>query len=419
MPIVSETSVLSSNDCEAYLYRFVNLNNHKTYVGVHKGSADDGYLHSSTNQEFKEALQQDDFSREILEYGSYKEMSQREHVMLSEVDAKNNETYYNLSNGFSQYNEPDLDKVTNLFNSIKDGLYQKNKEPLSIHENMDYLQVRFQHHGDHQANLKECIDVAKGDTDNCFGEGKGLTVVVFEGRGKKGTDLRIDGNHSVNAAVSSKHETSISVFRILFNDNLDYTDAETRMLANFLNKKDDIERKSMTEKDAIKYVIDNVASGVELNADVNVKALKSFGFKGSKAKGKIKTILTKAKQIIDTKKSKLEKGLLWIDYTAEQHKNTLEDVEKHYSNQHGWCSLSMSSGYYRLDRILQFLRNSNKVDPKIKNCMVLIHHPNTTLRDQWENGFFSEWKKIQDTFIANSGFTIEYKVMDQWTTDTK
>ena len=43
------------------------------------------------------------------------------------------------------------------------------------------------------------------------------------------------------------------------------------MLANFLNKKDDIERKSMTEKDAIKYVIDNVASGVELNADVNVK----------------------------------------------------------------------------------------------------------------------------------------------------
>ena len=163
----------------------------------------------------------------------------------------------------------------------------------------------------------------------------------------------------------------------------------------------------------------NVASGVELNADVNVKALKSFGFKGNKAKGKIKTILTKAKQIVDVQNHKLKKGLLWIDYTAEQHKNTLKDVEKHYSNLNGWCSLPMSSAYFRLDRILQFLRTSNNLDPKIKNCMVVIHHPNTTARDQWENGFFSEWKKIQDTFIANSGFTIEYKVMDQWTTDTK
>ena len=419
MPIVSEKSVLGSNSYEAYLYKFVNLVNLKTYIGVHKGSANDEYLHSSTNEEFKEALQQDDFSYEILEYGSYREMSHREYVILSEVDAKNNETYYNLSNGFSQYNEPDFDKVKDLFNQIKDGFYVKKKEPLSIHENMDYLQVRFQHHGDHQKNIKDCIDVANGDTDNCFGKNKGLIVVVLEGRGKKGTDLRIDGNHSVNASISSKHATSISVIRIPYEVNSDFTEIEIRMLANLLNKRDDIEKKSMSDKDAIKYVIDNVTSGVEWNSDINVKALKGFGFKGHKGKGKIKTILTKAKQVVDVQKEKLEKGLLWIDYTAEQHKNTLRDTEKYYSNMDGWCSLSMSSGYYRLDRILQFLRNSNEIDSNIKHCMVVIHHPNTRTRDEWNNGFYSEWKKIQDMFIAESGFTIEYTIMKEWTTDTK
>ena len=104
MPIISEKSVLGSNSYEAYLYKFVNLVNLKTYIGVHKGSANDEYLHSSTNEEFKEALQQDDFSYEILEYGSYKEMCQREYVMLSEVDAKNNDDYYN----HLQKNCPDL-----------------------------------------------------------------------------------------------------------------------------------------------------------------------------------------------------------------------------------------------------------------------------------------------------------------------
>ena len=418
MPIISEKSVLGSNSYEAYLYKFVNLVNLKTYIGVHKGSANDEYLHSSTNEEFKEALQQDDFSYEILEYGSYKEMCQREYVMLSEVDAKNNDDYYNLSNGFSQYREPDFEKVKDLFNQIKDGFYQRRKEPLTIHELMDYLQVRFQHHGDHQRNIKECIDVANGDTENCFGKGKGLTAIIFEGRGKKGTDLRIDGSHSVNAAVASKHATTISVIRIPFEVNSDFTEIEIRMLGNLLNKRDDIEKKSMSEKDGIKYIIDNVTSGIEWNSDINVKALKSFGFKGHKGKGKIKTILTKAKQVVDVQRNRLEKGLLWIDYTAMPHRNTLSDTEKFYSSQDGWCSMSMSSGYYRLDRIMQFLKTQNKLNPKIKSCMVIIHHPNTRTRDEWENGFYTEWKKIQDMFIANSGFFIEYKVMDVWTTDS-
>ena len=46
------------------------------------------------------------------------------------------------------------------------------------------------------------------------------------------------------------------------------------MLANLLNKKNAVARKEMSEQDAIKYVLDNNASGINWNADINVKALK-------------------------------------------------------------------------------------------------------------------------------------------------
>ena len=39
---------------EAYLYRYTNLPTKQQYVGIHKGSVDDGYKHSSTNTEFQE-----------------------------------------------------------------------------------------------------------------------------------------------------------------------------------------------------------------------------------------------------------------------------------------------------------------------------------------------------------------------------
>ena len=415
MPIVTEKSVLGSNNDEAYLYQLVNLNNKKRYVGVHKGSANDDYLHSSTNVELKKELQEDDFSYEILEYGSYKEMSQREHIILLEADAKNNDEFYNLSNGFPQYNEPDFKKVKNLFDQIKDNFYPKKKEPLSEHENMDALQVRFQNHGDHQKTIAEYVTVARGDTENCFGKGKGLVVVVFEGRGARGSDLRIDGNHSVHGSISSGLAHSINVIRIPYEVNQDFTDLEIRMLANLLNKKNAVARKEMSEQDAIKYVLDNNASGINWNADINVKALKAFGFNGNKGHGKICTILTKAKQLIDSRSKRVDNGLIWIDYSAEQHKTTLSDTADAYKTK-TCCVKVMSSGLYRLDRLLEYLRNQNMIKEEIKSLMVIIYHPNTTKKAEWP-ALITKWKAIQDTFLKGSGFKIDYEVMPSWTKD--
>ena len=88
-------------------------------------------------------------------------------------------------------------------------------ESVASQEAMKGYQVRFQHDDKHQREIKEAIDLAKGDTTNCFGKGQGVRAIVFEGRAEGGRDLRVDGNHSVNAASLSKHCHMIGVISCL------------------------------------------------------------------------------------------------------------------------------------------------------------------------------------------------------------
>ena len=56
---------------EAYLYRYTNLKTSQQYVGIHKGSVDDAYNHSSTNTEFQEVFSRtsSELKYECLYYG--------------------------------------------------------------------------------------------------------------------------------------------------------------------------------------------------------------------------------------------------------------------------------------------------------------------------------------------------------------
>ena len=76
----------------------------------------------------------------------------------------------------------------------------------------------------------------------------------------------------------------------------------------------------------------------------------------------------------------------------------------------------MSSGLYRLDRLLEYPRNQNKIREEIKSLMVIIYHPNTTKKSEWP-ALITKWKAIQDTFLKGSGFKIDYEVMPSWTKD--
>ena len=83
---------------EAFIYRWTNKSKGgKKYLGSHKGFVGDGYLDSSSNKDFKQdrADSSQEFIYEILEYGDYYEIVNRENKILLKADAENNDEYYN------------------------------------------------------------------------------------------------------------------------------------------------------------------------------------------------------------------------------------------------------------------------------------------------------------------------------------
>lgn len=87
---------------EAFLYRWTNTLNGKKYIGVHKGSPDDGYV-CSQSKTIKGSIWEDFdhryFVRDILMVGTYPEMIKYEEILLKGLNAAWSDEYYNKSNG--------------------------------------------------------------------------------------------------------------------------------------------------------------------------------------------------------------------------------------------------------------------------------------------------------------------------------
>ena len=82
---------------EAFVYCWKNTSNNKRYIGVHKGTLDDGYICSS--KYMMEDYNPTHFTRQILASGSFSDMLKFESTLCEKVDSAGNETYYNLHNG--------------------------------------------------------------------------------------------------------------------------------------------------------------------------------------------------------------------------------------------------------------------------------------------------------------------------------
>lgn len=73
------------------------------YVGVHKGTIDDGYIASGKffMQEYRK--RPEDFVRQIISCGNYSEMRVLESKILESVDAKRNPFFYNQHNSDGKF----------------------------------------------------------------------------------------------------------------------------------------------------------------------------------------------------------------------------------------------------------------------------------------------------------------------------
>ena len=69
--IVEQVIATPPASYEAYLYQYTNLVDGKAYVGIHKGSVDDTYNHSSTNEEFQKVSIAYRFQKKIRNCGRH------------------------------------------------------------------------------------------------------------------------------------------------------------------------------------------------------------------------------------------------------------------------------------------------------------------------------------------------------------
>lgn len=400
--IIEEVFAKSPKQYEGYTYEYTDLDSDRKYIGVHKGCVTDSYKHSSRNAEFNKIFQ-DSASRlkyEVLSYGTFREMLNLEHKLLKEVNAKDNPQYFNKTNGVQQYMTPDLESCREMVEMIQAKKFPITLEDKTEHVDMERLQVRYQDDDKLQKLITQKLDDAGGSVDKCN------PIVVFEGRGKEGGDVRIDGNHTFYGALASKHTVRIKIMRVPYQEGLHLTDLEMETVADLLNARPDIVKKPCNVADGIKHVKSWVYNGAELRDAELVKALQMMGF----TKGETTRILDGAEQELTEETEKNKNGSVFKNYKSGKYLQEMTARTQKLMAQDNTIALYMSSAKFSLERIVDSLYANRNDD--IKTVNVVIHHPSVAQERKWKENIQPQWLK-QLRFVMKQ-YNFNFIEMDMW-----
>lgn len=400
--IIEEVFAKSPKQYEGYTYEYTDLDTDRKYIGVHKGCVTDSYKHSSRNAEFNKIFQ-DSASRlkyEVLSYGTFREMLNLEHKLLKEVNAKDNPQYFNKTNGVQQYMTPDLESCREMVEMIQAKKFPITREDKNEHVDMERLQVRYQDDDKLQKLITQKLDDAGGSVEKCN------PIVVFEGRGKNGGDVRIDGNHTFYGALASKHTVQIKIMRVPYQEGLHLTDLEMETVADLLNARPDIVKKPCNVADGIKHVKSWVYNGAELRDAELVKALKMMGF----TKSETTRILDGAEQELTEEKEKEKNGTVFKNYKSGKYLQEMTARTQKLMAQDNTIALYMSSAKFSLERIVDSLYANRNDD--IKTVNVVIHHPSVAQERKWKENIQPQWLK-QLRFVMKQ-YDFNFIEMDMW-----
>lgn len=392
---------------EGYLYRFTNLDDGRVYVGIHKGYIGDGYWHSSTDTEFNQIFSDSssNLKFEILEYGSYAEMTVSERKILKDNDARNNPNFINKSNGSAKFVQPDVDSMKELADKILNGEFPITKESVDDIYDLPRLQVRSEEDKEHRREIKERIEDDGGNTDKCS------PIVIYEGR-QSGSDIVGDGNHTLGAAKDAKHCSEVPVIRIPKEVHEEYTNDELKGVSNLLNKKPEIVKKPMTIDDGVKYLVGTYSNGTPYDSNGNKEYLEACGF----TKRQVSSILKKAKVEIDKNNLALA-NKLWIDYKSKTHRPTLDATVEGFRDSNT-ISLAYSSAMFKWDNIFNSIFAHTKYNEKTKdyektksNVIITVYHPNPSSEENWKMVHQPDALRKLKYFLSPLGYTFKVHEM--------
>jgi len=371
--------MLKGNFNVSFVYVFTNIFNGKMYIGFHVSKEGDNYWHSSTCEEFGLAFNKTEptFDYEIIAVGTPKQMQNKEHELLTEVNAKSNPDYYNKSNGIPAYKEIRYAKCEEFVRKFKAGEFEEQNELISELVKLERLQVRFTDDSKHITEIADLIKEAGGDTSKCS-----LILLWGEGSHRKVGD----GNHTISGAEKAKHAKTLRTVSIKDEDH-DFTLAEKKHIGRILNRNDDgIINKYTDTQDGAKALLEReLECGIKVDDyQDNFEYLKILGFDTTKRK---KAVIKAALQL---KKDRVleQQGRKWIDWAVKAYKDKLEQKVSDRKDRNTIC-FSMSSGMTNKfwPNLMEHLFNTdlNEQKPYID---ILITHPTVAHEKAWVSDFW-------------------------------
>lgn len=352
---------------EAITYGWRNIENGKMYIGYHKTSdIDDGYIFSSEFEEVKNAWEWGKLRRSILYVGTQSVAITLENFLLKNVNANTNDLFYNRSVGggegcvkdFSNLTEevkkigldwikgiePKVKKIKSkvdkplmkrIVRNIKNGKYKVHeKESVTEISNLPRNQVRLKVH--ENTHLESIIEKMKSDPAKARENVSPVIVIIY----LDGSKQIIDGNHTIDAAVSA----GWNKIPVIYFNSSEFDDEQSNInyFGYLMNHQEKL-KKPNTIDDLKKAIMDFVETHSEL--DIGSETFKE-AFKDAYGEfwsgSEISSNITATKKLIETNKEILKNN--FKVYTETELKKVVQDYEISYPN-HAVISISSGSCY--------------------------------------------------------------------------
>lgn len=361
-------------DYEAYVYRWTHKITNKKYIGYHKGSIHDSYDTSATCQEMIDAFGEGNLEFEVVAKGTVEDMIALERKMLLEVDARNNDEYYNKSNGggaaLKNFIKPSLDTLQESIVSRSFEVQTIKKEEIATY---DKFQVRFNEiDTKHVKTIRDKIDDKNGDTSDF------VPINALQDYNGPGQHLILDGNHRIVAAMDSLRCRYLPVQFIPKSAYKEFKTLELKALANRLNPQPDKPTLSVNKDDAVKFLLERYdgGNGLSIMSDQNLVEMYAWGMTKRAAAAAQK----QAMRIVEDQ-SAIPAGAVWINWPLSRKKQLDAIVEQYRDSD--TIAIHASSGGFRLDRLLAISCDF----PKKTKAVVVISHPTPSAKKKWEREY--------------------------------
>ena len=395
-----------------YLYKFTDTITGKMYIGVHKGTSTDSYWHSSTSKEFQKICSGNKprLKYEILEYGDYKVMTVREHNILKAAKAKDNDEYFNKTNGSPQFQTIDYDKIEQLVTRINMGEFANGNKPISDIIELEKYQVRTEEDKSLINYIAQSVDDNLGNTSNCN------PVTIFEGQGTDRADIIGNGSHTTKGVHKSKHGQDVSTNYIPFEETMGFTESELQAVCNLLNKSDLVKKKAVNKDDAVKYLVNCWMDGIPLTDPGHEKYLNKLGFTNYM----LASIMRDAENEIELRNAKDDE--VFRTYDSKELDNIVEEYRN--PNTLSWYTASSLFRFPTLmDKIWATLEIDADGEPVLsekKHIVSVVHHTCPSDRNNWnkrpkgkpyEMTKAEKVERYMEFFFGGLGYTYETIVL--------